>query len=208
MTAASYDTNVFLNCPFDEAYEPLLEATLFTVFFCGFRPRCALEIHDSGSPRIEKIADMICECRLAIHDISRTDLDPLNHLPRFNMPFELGLFLGAQRYGTGSHKRKRCLILDIERYRYQKFLSDIAGQDPSDYQPLQPDSLIRRIRDWLKTHDTRHLPGAVVIQARFAKFQTDKSAICDGLQLSAQHLTYVDLVEVIRQWITMPEPIA
>ncbi|MBW8302017.1 MAG: hypothetical protein K0M60_20690, partial [Hydrogenophaga sp.] len=55
--------------------------------------------------------------------------DGVNKLPRFNMPLELGLFLGAKRYGDTVQKRKKCLVLDCERYRYQKFISDIAGQD-------------------------------------------------------------------------------
>ena len=45
------------------------------------------------------------------------------------MPLELGLFLGAKRFGRGEQKSKTCLILDVERYRYQKFISDISGQD-------------------------------------------------------------------------------
>jgi len=32
------------------------------------------------------------------HDISRTELNE-HSLPRFNMPLELGLFLGASRFG-------------------------------------------------------------------------------------------------------------
>jgi hypothetical protein len=201
-----YDSNVFLNCPFDAAYQPLLEATLFTVIACGFEPRCALEIHDSGRPRIDKIVNIIGECRLGIHDISRTDLDAEHRLPRFNMPFELGLFLGAERYGPGRHRRKRCLILDIQRYRYQKFLSDIAGQDPSDYDHTQPATLIRRVRDWLSTHAGHRLPGAVGIQARYRQFLADKPAACQRLELTDDELTYLDLVAVIHHWFAEPEP--
>ena len=46
-----------------------------------------------------KIYGLIEECRYGIHDLSRTKLDEINALPRFNMPIELGLFLGAMRYG-------------------------------------------------------------------------------------------------------------
>ena len=63
-----------------------------------------------------------------IHDISRIERDTVNNLPRFNMPFELGLFLGARRFGTRPQRDKQCLVLEAERYRYQKYLSDIAGQ--------------------------------------------------------------------------------
>ena len=38
--------------------------------------------------------------------------------PRFNMPYELGLDVGAAEYGTKRLKTKRALILDTERYHY------------------------------------------------------------------------------------------
>jgi hypothetical protein len=85
-----YEKSVFINCPFDGAYKPIFEAIVFAVFDCGFQPRCALEADDAGQVRMEKIFDLIADCRLAINDLSRTDLDPATNLPRFNMPLELG----------------------------------------------------------------------------------------------------------------------
>ena len=54
-----YDLNVFVNCPFDRDYAPLFDAILFTIFKCGFRPRCAMEADDAGDIRIEKINTII-----------------------------------------------------------------------------------------------------------------------------------------------------
>jgi hypothetical protein len=129
MIPRSYERNVFINCPFDPAYRPLFEAIAFAIADCGYHPRSALEVDDSSQVRIEKITTIINESRLAVHDISRTQLDRGTRLPRFNMPLELGLFLGAKTFGSGDHKRKVAIILDTERFRYQKFISDIAGQD-------------------------------------------------------------------------------
>ncbi|MEO1034443.1 MAG: hypothetical protein AAFX44_02670 [Pseudomonadota bacterium] len=56
-------------------------------------------------------------------------MDNENGLPRFNMPLELGVFVGAKRFGDSAQKNKKTLILDREPYRYQEFISDIAGQD-------------------------------------------------------------------------------
>src|SRR5436309_3664590 len=111
---------VFLNVPFDADYRPLFEALVFAVTDCAFVPRCALEASDGGHVRVEKIAHIITACNFGVHDISRTELDKKSRLPRFNMPFELGLFLGAKRFGTGRQKRKSTLILDRERYRFQQ----------------------------------------------------------------------------------------
>ena len=124
-----YEDNVFINCPFDAAYRPLFQALVFAVHDCGMVARSALEVDDGAEVRIEKIQRIIQECRHSIHDISRTEPDADSGLPRMNMPFELGLFLGAKRYGSGPQKKKTCIIFDRDRYRYQKFLSDIAGQD-------------------------------------------------------------------------------
>jgi hypothetical protein len=50
----SFETSVFLNCPFDDEYLPLLRPILFAIIDLGFTPRIALESLDSGKPRIEK----------------------------------------------------------------------------------------------------------------------------------------------------------
>src|SRR5262245_21173689 len=112
MPRAHYHENVFINCAFDGPYKALFEAIVFAVFDCGFRARCSLEIEDSGQIRMEKILNIIAECKLGISDLSRTELDEAHKLPRFNMPLELGLFLGAKRYGRDKQKRKNCLVLD------------------------------------------------------------------------------------------------
>ncbi len=129
MAATRYSESVFLNVPFDAKYQPLFDALVFAVFDCGFVPRVALEDDDSTQVRIDKIYKLIAGSKYGIHDISRTGLDGTSRLPRFNMPLELGIFLGAKAYGTGRHRAKRGLILDRQPFRYQRFCSDISGQD-------------------------------------------------------------------------------
>src|SRR5262245_2449314 len=101
MAKLAYDACVFLNVPFDPSYEPFLRALAFTVHDCGFIARCAREIDNGGQVRVEKIYDLMSQSKYGIHDISRTSLDRSHRLPRFNMPLELGIFLGAIRFGTG-----------------------------------------------------------------------------------------------------------
>src|SRR6266498_4700084 len=107
-----YDTNVFINCPFDTAYKPLLDALVFAICDAGFTARSALEITDSSVNRLDKIMAIMEDCRLSVHDISKTEVNK-HGLPRFNMPFELGLFLGAKRFGTPRHGKKACLIVSV-----------------------------------------------------------------------------------------------
>src|SRR5215467_2621272 len=110
MASPRYEDCVFLNVPFDGRYETVLRALVFTVHDCGFVARCAREIDDSGQVRLDKIYDLISMSKYGIHDLSRTGLDKTYRLPRFNMPLELGIFLGAKRYGKGRDKEKLCLI--------------------------------------------------------------------------------------------------
>ena len=86
---------------------PCLNAIVFAVHDCGFMARCALEEEDTSQVRIDKIYAIIADCRYGIHDISRTELDEVSGLPRFNMPLELGIFLGAKKFGVKEQKKKK-----------------------------------------------------------------------------------------------------
>ena len=98
--------SVFINCPFDSAYQAFFRAIVFAVYDCGFIPRCALEIQDASQTRIDKIFRIIAECKYGIHDICRTELDSATNLPRFNMPLELGIFLGQSTLEIKGKNRK------------------------------------------------------------------------------------------------------
>jgi hypothetical protein len=137
---------VFINCPFDAEYQPLFRALTFAVQDCGFVARSALERDDGSEVRIEKIRRIIGESAFGVHDISRTEADAGSGLPRFNMPLEPGIFLGAKYYGGGKQARKACVIFDRERYRYQAFCSDLAGHDIMPHAGDERE-VIRGVRD-------------------------------------------------------------
>jgi hypothetical protein len=202
MIPATYDNSVFLNCPFDATYRPLFEAVTFAVYDCGFQPRCALEVNDGSQVRIEKITSIIAQCRLAVHDISRTELDAVNLLPRFNMPFELGIFVGAKTFGGDQHRRKSCIVFDTDRYRYQKFISDIAGQDVREHR-CSPRAVIHQLRDFLSAYVSRDavLPGGRLIAERYRQFRAQFTRNCGNLRLDRSRLTFRDLTVLVRSWI-------
>jgi hypothetical protein len=202
MPDSPFEYGVFINCPFDDAYRPLFEAIVFCVHDCGYVARCSLEVTDASQVRIEKISAIIASCKFGIHDISRTELDPVTRLPRFNMPFELGMFLGAKRFGSAKHRSKTCLILDLEQYRYQKFISDIAGQDIATHGG-SPDDAIRAIRDWLSaaTPKSVKIPGGAAIARRFSTFRNELPATCERLQLNVAELTFNDYVLQVEEWL-------
>jgi len=88
---ADYESNVFVNCPFDEDYRPLMRPLLFTVICLGYTPRLASERSDSGENRVDKICDLVYESKYSIHDLSRLKSEEAGEFYRLNMPFELGL---------------------------------------------------------------------------------------------------------------------
>lgn len=186
---------VFINCPFDGAYLPFFHAIVFTVLRCGFRPRCALETIDSGGTRIAKIERLIEECPLGIHDISRTELNATG-LPRFNMPLELGLFLGAKRFGDRTQTRKRCLVLDIEPYRYQAFMSDIEAH------ANDVPTLIAKVRLFLNAAKRgQPLQSGAVLAADYASFRTALPALCADLDVDLDTLVFKDFVWIAARWV-------
>jgi len=196
----AYQQGVFINCPFDPEYQSIFEAMVFAVSDCGFQPRCALEVDDGSQIRIEKIYRVIASCKFGIHDVSMTELDPAHQLPRFNMPLELGVFLGAKRYGQGKQKEKICLILDRESYRYQKFMSDIAGQDIRSHDG-QPGAVISLVRNWLRdASPSVSMPGGETIADRYDEFRSQLPSLCQTLKLSVDHLTFTDFRWLLTVW--------
>lgn len=201
MSTSVYSDHVFINCPFDDQYKPLFYAIVFAVHDCGFVARCAQENEDGSQVRIDKIYRIIAESRYGIHDLSRTELDPKTRLPRFNMPLELGVFLGAKRYGEKNQKRKSCLILDKEPYRYQVFISDIAGQDAKSHNN-DPLEAINLVRDWLNYASKRTLiPSGSSIWDHYQEFQSDLPRMIQANELDLDRLTFRDYVTLLSSWL-------
>jgi len=194
-----FDKNVFINCPLDKKFTPLFRAMIFAVHDVGFRPRCALESSNAGQVRLIKILDIIAECKYSIHDLSRTELDDTHGLPRFNMPLELGLDLGCKRYGQEHQQEKVLLIFDKEQYRYQKFISDIAGQDIAEHQSKES-HVINTIRKFFMNERRVIIPSGEEITRRYRTFKRSLPTICAELKLNANDLSFIELSYVAATW--------
>lgn len=197
-----YSSNVFINCPFSVDYQPIFRAILFSVYSCGYRPRCALEISDSSENRLSKIERIIADSRLGIHDISFMDIDKKTKLPRLNMPFEMGMFFAAKRFGHGPQRRKIALVLDKREYRYRKSLSDISGHDISAHNG-SAGIAIRHVRDWLDTRNGGNsaIPGGDYINKQYRKFSRNLPSASEALNLVSSKLTYADICRAIEAWL-------
>lgn len=208
--AAGYERRVFINCPFDQQYLPLLRAIAFAVIDCGFAPQIALQ-EVNGRLRLEKIIALMRDSRLSIHDISRLPATT-GDLPRFNMPFECGLFVGMMHSGAARHRDKQFLVLDGSVYQYQRTMSDVSGLDPKthDNDPLRAIDAIRHflgseLRSLTKGRE--RAPGGAKIAERFGAFQRELPSAAARQSLTVDELLsidyLVDLIALMSDWIAV-----
>ncbi|MHB0964280.1 MAG: hypothetical protein ACYC5V_13855 [Gemmatimonadaceae bacterium] len=205
--APGYERNVFINCPFDDAYVPLLRPLLFTILDLGFTPRIASERSDSSENRLDKIVALIRASRNSIHDISRLTASMAGEFARFNLPFELGVDHGAQRFGETRFRAKRVLVLDEAPYDYRRALSDLSGVDIKHH-ASSPARLVRVVREWfLETAGVTDVPSPTVIWYRFTDFA---SAFYDERKdagFSDEDLNFMpvtEYIDAIRRWRSRP----
>ena len=166
----TFEKCVFINCPFDESFEPILQAVLFCVVDLGFTPRIASENQDSGDVRLNKIRELIEASKYSIHDLSRCQATTEGEHFRLNMPFELGIDYGCRQYYGNGRNKKKFLILEEQKYRYQAALSDISGSDiqahNSDYQIA-----VKKVRNWLVNVAGAESIGPAAIFQHYTDFQ-------------------------------------
>lgn len=199
-TPKDYSRSVFVNCPFDTDYQKLFEAIVFTIYSCGFIPKTAKEKMDSDEVRIRKIISLIKNSKFGIHDLSRANISNDSANPRYNMPLELGIFIGCKRFGDSIHKSKKYLIIDKEKYKYQTFISDISGQDIREHKN-KPEKIIQIIRDWLITNTHKSIPGLRFHKERFKKFKRELKKQCEKYHWDYDKLTFHEYCRLIVEFI-------
>lgn len=196
-----YSRSVFINCPFDRRYEGIFYALVFTVYDCGYVPRAALEA-ENNPQRFDRILEIIGESKFSVHDLSRAGLDAKSRLARFNMPLELGVFIGAMRFGSGRQREKTFVMFDRDRYRYQKFISDLNGYDPKAH-GHSAERAVKNLRDWLSnvTSNVGIAPGGGVIWERYRAFRKALPKLARELHQDHRRLTYKDYCALAEIWL-------
>lgn len=191
---------VFLNYPYDTAFEPYADALAFCVVATGLIPVCALDLSLPDRPRLQTVVEAVASCEFSAHDLSRASGYGDDNLSRMNMPLEMGMALfHALRT---QHLQHRCAFFVPDAHTYQKFASDLAGLDPLVYDN-DCDTLIRRMFDWLRTvapaEFRSEVPTVHVIEA----FGIFRSACCEhkGSEPEGQ-LSHAERREVMYQLCT------
>ena len=170
------ETSVFLNCPFDQAYQPIFDAIVFAVVACGFLPRCAYEEGGTSLSRMERITRIIFSSKYSIHDLSRCHGEGDENLARFNMPLELGIAMALKWSGASGEGSHDWLVLVPRGHFYKRVISDLAGYDPKEYD-LTKESVVPAVMSWLATRpDAVRAPTPIQVLS-VLKNSNSKSAL-------------------------------
>lgn len=194
-----FEENIFINYPLDSTYESIFRAIVFAILAHGFYPLCAKQ-EIGGTSRIEKICKMIKKCKYSINDISMVCPDDNNHLPRFNMAFELGLFIGCQRLGTKKNSTKDFLVLDKSPHQTKCTLTDIDFMDSVGYNNDKHEAL-KAVNNWLRQLKGVDKPGNAWIVNRFKKFEETFPELCNRLGVNIEDPIPKDLYRIIGKFL-------
>lgn len=205
MNSGAFEECVFVNCPFDKEYLPLLKGLLFTVIRCGLVPRIALERFDSGEVRFDKIIDLIKCSRYSIHDLSRVKSQKKGEFARMNMPFEIGLDIGCRLFSDNSaYKSKRVLILEDEKYNYQKALSDISNSDVKCHNNDVED-LVYEVRTWF-TEIGFKVPNGSLIWEDYNEFAADLMQRGGFNAKDHERMPVKEYIDFVSIWLAARQP--
>lgn len=200
--------SVFINCPFDEDFAPLLQAIAFCVCDLGFVPRLAPENADNAVNRLDRILEIVRGSKYGIHDLSRCKAEVANEFARMNMPFELGLDHGCRQFGQGEQSQKAIMVLEHTRYDYQKSLSDIAGWDihahSGDYI-----TAVREVNAWLQRQANAERVGAAKILGNYSAFQEwywKRELNLGASEDDIKAYPTVQMVKAMTEWVSAGRP--
>lgn len=194
-----YERSVFLNYPYELSYEPLVDAILFASLVSGYEPRAAEEDIGGLSNRIDRIVKLIAQCKYGIHDLSLSTRNDCAN-PRLNMPFELGIFYGAMRFGEGTHKEKEGFIFDDDLHKNNISLSDTAGLDFQTHKGKPILALLITLR-FFKARTKLNIVGPAQISALFMEYLKDLPLLCETYQLIPDQLCFRERRGLMIIWL-------
>ena len=208
--APAFNKSVFINCPFDAEYAPILQAIAFCIVDLGFYPRIAPENSNNSAMRLDRIITLIESSKYGIHDISRCKVSVSGEYSRLNMPFELGIDYGCKTFGSKTLVKKSVLILESQKHSYQRSLSDIAGWDIEAH---NDDFIIavRKVNNWLTRQSKIAAVGSQKIQTNYETFQEWywKKCLADGAsEEDIKDYPTVQMIESMHDWVRKGRPSA
>jgi hypothetical protein len=115
------------------------------------------------------------------------------------------MFMGARKFGAAEQKLKRIMVLDVDQYRYQRFVSDLAGIDIHAHGGVAANA-VRVLRDWLANVSRRKLPASNRIVALYDRFADELPDIAAESGFDLATLPYVDFEYLVVDWLLAAPP--
>jgi hypothetical protein len=203
-----FDRSVFVNCPFDEEFAPILQAISFCIVYMGLYPRLAPENADNAVARLDRIIELIKASKFGIHDLTRCKSETVGEYARMNMPFELGLDFAVRGFPEAPLDQKSILVLEHTRYDFQKALSDISGWDirahGGDF-----GRAVRHVRSWLIAQAGAAPAGAALIQGKYIAFQEwywERELAAGSSEEDIREYPTAELIRAMHDWVAAGEP--
>ena len=201
--AVDFKKSVFVNCPFDKDYYPLMRALLFTILYIGYTPKITLASLDSGEARIHKILRLIRESKYGVHDLSRLKAEKAGEYFRLNMPLELGMDFGCKAFKGGKWKSKKFLILESKPYRYKAAISDLSNSDIAVHGG-EARNVVAAVRNWLSSESGVSGAGPEAIWGAFTDFMAENFDELTKKGFSKKDIAVLPVAELMRymkKWI-------
>jgi hypothetical protein len=204
-----FERSVFINCPFDDEFSPILQAIAFCVSNLGFVPRIATENPDNAANRLDRVVQLVKGSKFAIHDISRCKSTEPDEFMRLNMPFELGIDFGCQKFGNGKDRSKSVLVLENRRFDYQKALSDISGWDIQAHNG-DPIVAVRHVVTWLVRSAGAVRTGPARLLADYATFQEwywERELESGASEDDIRAYPTIQMIDAMMDWVAVGRPV-
>ncbi|APG47500.1 hypothetical protein PhaeoP97_02100 [Phaeobacter porticola] len=181
---------------------------IFCVIRAELTPRLASERLEAGESRLEKILQLIEDCRYSIHDLSRAVAKKKGEALRMNMPFELGLDMGRRRAPDPETNDKLFLIFEDKPYELKRCLSDLNGVDV-EFHRCNFQLVIKKLRNFLRVEAGCNLPGASALEGEYYTFQawmTEKKIYEGHTEVEATELPTQERLDEMQAWMQLGRP--
>jgi len=125
-----------------------------------------------------------------------------------NMPFELGMDHACKRYGTPPLNEKVVLILEENRFDYQKALSDISGWDIHVHDGSY-EKAVRSVRTWLIAQAGAPHIGASAILGKYVDFQGwywERELAAGSSEDDIKQYPTVEVIQAMHEWMEAGQP--
>jgi hypothetical protein len=91
--------------------------------------------------------------------------------------------------------------MDKKKYRFQKFISDISGQDIKQHNS-KPENAIILVTNWLRNASKqKNISGGFAKVQRYKVFKKELPEMCNSSNIKEDELEFNDYSTLVSEWI-------